>query len=82
MILYHVDERSFEEDLIWWELSHSIQETFIQECEILREELQEHQLKIEGKFVLKLTEILDSINSWVENHEYVSKVDIYYQKDP
>ena len=53
MILYHVDERSFEEDLIWCELSHSIQETFIQECEILREELQEHQLKIEGKFVSK-----------------------------
>ena len=33
--------------------SNGWQDTFMQECEILRSEMQEHQVKIEGEFVSK-----------------------------
>lgn len=33
--------------------SNPWQDTFMQECEILRSEMQEHQVKIEGEFVSK-----------------------------
>lgn len=49
-------------------LFYAAEETFVQECEVLRQELQEHELKIEGEFVskqdmkdkLELSERLDS----------------------
>ena len=50
--------------------SFPLEETFIQECEVLREELTEHQLKIEGQYLskhdmkekLNLSEPPESIN--------------------